>query len=123
MGQDRDGNLITTHIDCWNEYYKTEIDLEKNNNKLQQENIQLKSDIQDANKEIIMLKELNECFRKSIVNGYDTVKQMESDLQALRELLEEISDTNQFCTICGTWEGHKDGCVLKAELDKLKVDE
>jgi|GEM_PF-7050646 len=29
MGPDRDGNLMTTHIDCWNEYYKEEIELER----------------------------------------------------------------------------------------------
>lgn len=49
--------------------------------------------------------------------------QLKSDLQALRERLQELEAQNQFCTICGKWEGHKEGCVLKAELDKLKGDE
>ncbi len=28
-GRDKDGNLITTHIDCWNKYYAKEIEIEK----------------------------------------------------------------------------------------------
>jgi len=48
---------------------------------------------------------------------------LRSEIRALRELLQEIEAQNQFCTICGKWEGHKDGCVLKAELNKMEVGE
>lgn len=91
---------------------------------LQQENIQLKSDLQESNKEIEMLKDLNERFRSSMVNGYDTVKQLKSELQALRELLQEVEFSDDGCCFfCyeGSYEGHKDTCKLKAELDKIKA--
>lgn len=47
--------------------------------------------------------------------------QLKSELYAVRELLSEVEEINQFCAICGKWEGHKEGCVLKAEIDKLEA--